>query len=82
LFRYDPQIAALMMRSEIMSDAPKGVYSFSHRRRPLETVQYGNMQLIVNPTGTVNSGAQFWLGYESFILRNQVTLAGSIPGGG
>jgi hypothetical protein len=82
LWRYDPQLAALFMRSEIMSDAPKGVYSFSHRRRPLETVQYGNMQLIVNPAGTVNSGAQFWLGYESFILRNQVTLAGSIPGGG
>jgi hypothetical protein len=82
LFRYDPTIAALLMRSEIMSDAPKGFYSFSHRRRPIETVQYGNMQLIVNPAGTVNSGAQFWLGYESFILRNQVTLAGSVPGGG
>jgi hypothetical protein len=81
LYRYDPTLAALFMRSEIMSDAPQGFYSFSHRRRPIETVQYGNMQLIVNPS-SVSAGAQFWLGYESFILRNQVTLAGSVPGGG
>lgn len=78
IFKVTPQIAALNMRTEIMSDPPKGLYIFSHRRKPINTIQWGNMALNLNAS-TVNSGAQLLMGYEMFALTNSQTLAGSLP---
>lgn len=80
LYQAAPEINALQSRIQIMSDWPNGIYYFDHRRKPIDTVQYGNMQLLLNAS-TVNSNAYLALGYEAFADTNIVTQAGSLPGG-
>lgn len=75
-----PEINALDQRRYIMSDFPPGSYYWDHRRKPIDTVQYGNMQLLLNAI-TVNANAYLALGYEAFADTNIVTQAGSLPGG-
>lgn len=79
IFKYDPQTAALFTREIMLDDFPKGCYYFDHRRRPISTVQYGNMSLVVNPSA-VTAGASVLLGYEALALINMVTQAGSLYG--
>jgi hypothetical protein len=81
IFKLDPELIFYYARDEIKDDFPAGMYYISHRRRPLSTIQYGNLQLIFNPAGTVQSGAQFLVGFEAFALVNSLTGAGSLPAG-
>jgi len=78
IFKVTPQISALNTRTEIMSDPPKGLYIFSHRRKPINTIQWGNMALNLN-AASVSVGAQLLMGYEMFALQNAQSLAGSLP---
>lgn len=78
LWKYTPEISALLSRNEIMSDFPHGMYYFSHRRRPISTQTYGNMQLVLNAS-TVNAGATLNMGFEMFAITNSVTQAGNLP---
>lgn len=80
IWKVSPNLAALFARRKIMTDYPAGVYYFESRRRPLNTIQYGNLELILNAS-TVNAGAQLLIGYEDMALINNVTGAGSLPGG-
>ncbi len=80
MWKIEPRLAALWTRNEILDDTPAGVYYFSHRRRPLATIQYGNLEMIINPS-TVNSGAVALVGFEAFSLVNQITSAGSLAAG-
>lgn len=80
IWKLDPYAAALYCRQEIGDDVPTGTYYFNHRNKPLATVQYGNLNLVLNAS-TVNSGASVWVGFEDLALINQVVGAGSIPGG-
>lgn len=73
----DPFTTAFMGRLRERIDFPKGMYYFDHRNKPISTVQYGNMQLILNPS-TATAGATVYLGYEMLALINQVTNAGAI----
>jgi hypothetical protein len=69
--------AQLNGREIINSDWPLGTYYFSHRRKPISTLQYGNMQLILNPASV--SGSPYCLiGWEDFALINALTQAGSL----
>lgn len=79
LFKMDPFMASLLTREYISDDFPAGSYYFDFRKRPVNTIQYGNMQLTVNPS-TVNQPAQFLIGYESLSALSQVTQAGSLYG--
>lgn len=72
--------AALLSLVANGTDWPAGMYYFNHRNRPINTSQFGNMQLILNPA-TVNSGAQILLGYEDFAISNTLNAAASLPGG-
>lgn len=81
LFKMSPTTLASLARLKIGVDYPDGTYYVNHRNRPINTIQYGNMELIVNAS-TVNSGAQLLVGYEDFAMVNYVTGAGSLPGGG
>lgn len=81
IWKLDPYLAALYVRQEIGDDVPAGVYYFSHRHKPLATVQYGNFNLVLNAAGTVNANASLYVGFEDLGLVNQVTGAGSFPGG-
>ncbi len=79
IWKINPRLAALMTREIMNSDMPKGVYYFDHRRRPISTVQYGNMSLVMNPSA-VTAGAAVFLGYEALGIINMVTQAGSLYG--
>lgn len=80
IIKLDPFMASLLTREIINDDFPPGVYYFDHRRKPISTVQYGNMQLIFNPSSVVSAAAQGLIGYEALALINQVTQAGSLYG--
>jgi hypothetical protein len=78
IFKIEPALNALWTRREIYNDMPPGTYYFDHRDKPLNTNQYGNLQLILNPS-VVNAGASILVGYEDFGLINTVSAAGSLP---
>lgn len=80
IFKQDPYLLSMETREMVQDDFPIGAYYISHRERPLSTVQYGNMEVILNPS-TVNSGAQVLTSYEDFAIVNTVTGAGSLPAG-
>lgn len=76
----DPFMAALLTRNLIGDDFPDGTYYFDFRNKPVATIQYGNMQLILNPSAVTDATANILLGYETLALINQVTNAGSLYG--
>jgi hypothetical protein len=79
IFKIDPLLAAQLTREIINSDLPLGTYYFSHRRKPISTLQYGNMQLNLNAASV--SGVPYCLiGWEAFALVNALTQAGSLAG--
>jgi hypothetical protein len=80
IFKYNVQIASLFARLRLQSDFPPGMYYFDHRNRPINTIQYGNMSLIVNPSTVTGATSTFYVGYEALAIINQVTNAGSLAG--
>lgn len=79
LFKLDPLTVAFNSRQIIGTDFPKALYYFSHRRKPISTTQYGNMELILNAK-TAAAGAYATVGWEDFALVNTLTQAGSLAG--
>ncbi len=79
IWKRDPLEVARLARNEIQVDFPKGVYYFPSRRKPISTVQYGNMELILN---AINPAAGAYLNayWEDFALTNTLTQAGSLAG--
>lgn len=80
IWKMSPTELALLSEIAIGCDWPLGVYYASHRNRPINTSQFGNIQFIVNPS-TVNAGAQCLVGYEDFAIVNTLNTAGGLPGG-
>lgn len=80
ILQVDPYILSEMARNKIGDDFPQGLYYLDHREKPISTVQYGNMQTVLN-LNTVNQGAQIMMGYEDFALVNVISGAGSLPAG-
>ena len=78
IFNISPNLAAVLARNEIGDDYPPGTYYFPSRNKPISTVQYGNMSLVLTPTGAVNAGASVYVGYEDFALVNTLVGAASI----
>lgn len=81
IWRVTPEIAALDARMTFMSDVPSGTYFFESRDIPINTINFGNMELNINAS-TVNANARCLVGYESFALVNQLVGATSLAGGG
>lgn len=80
MFKITPQIAALNARAILMGDPPNGVYYFDFRRRPINTVQFGNMELNINAS-SVGSPASLIVGTEAFAQINQLVGASSLNAG-
>jgi hypothetical protein len=78
IFNVSANFQAGQARNEIGDDFPTGVYYFPTRDKPISTIQYGNMNLILNPTGVIAAGAQLLVGYEDFALVNTLVGAASI----
>lgn len=79
LWKLDPLTAAFMTRQIIGTDTPKAMYYFSHRRKPISTTQYGNIELILNASAAA-AGSYVAVGWEDFALVNTLTQAGSLAG--
>lgn len=79
ILKVDPFTLDFMARLLFKTDPPKGTYYLDHRNKPISTVQYGNMQLVLNASA-VTAGAALTMGYESLALINMITQAGSLYG--
>lgn len=77
LWKLDPLSLVERWRKIMQVDFPLGTYYVSYRRKPISTVQYGNMQLILNPL-TAAAGNYLLIGFEAFALQNVITNAGSL----
>jgi len=77
IWKKDTGLIALETRNHLGSDLPPGCYYFGSREKPISTVQYGNMQLVLNAI-TAGAGAYALMGYESFALVQTLNMAGSL----
>lgn len=82
IMNVDGKMYGLMGRNVIMDDFPCAMYYLDHRHRPIDTNQYGNMQLTLNPSSVGGSGAVILYGFEAFGIIGLVNQGGSIPAGG
>jgi hypothetical protein len=79
LWKVPPEIIAMKTRAHMRTDFPKGTYYFDSREHPISTVQYGNMELVLNASTATPGSAYLLMGYEYFALQNIITQAGSLP---
>lgn len=77
IWKKTPDLIAMQTRNHLQTDLPKGTYYFGSREKPISTVQYGNMQLIVN-TSTATNNPYALVGYEDFALVQTLSMAGSL----
>ncbi|MDE2019918.1 MAG: hypothetical protein KGJ13_06270 [Patescibacteria group bacterium] len=82
IFKYPSWFPGVFARDAIWEDFPLGMYYFDSRKKPINTIQFGNQQLILNPKGTVNTGANALVGWEMFAITNSLVGAASLAGGG
>lgn len=80
LFKVSPKIAALNARMAIMSDLPPGTYLFDSRETPINTINFGNMELNIN-AADADAGCRAIVGYEAFARVGQLKAASSLAGG-
>lgn len=73
---------ALMGRTRLADDFPKGMYYFDFNDRPIDTSVFGNMQLLLNPSSVGGNTAVVLLGWEAYGIIGQINQGGSIPSGG
>jgi P3 major capsid protein len=77
--KVDPLELERESRILTMTDFPPGVYYWSHRKAPIDTLNYGNMQLILNPSAAA-AGAYGYVGWEDFGALSVLQQAGSLAG--
>lgn len=82
LLNLDGKMIGLMQRNVLGDDFPAGMYYLDFRHRPIDTNQYGNMQLVINPSSVGGSAAVFLYGWEAYGIIGLVNQGGSIPSGG
>lgn len=72
----DPFTQLLFQRLALKNDFTAGAYYFDFRDKPINTNQFGNMQITVRPNASTGT---LLVGYEGIGIANQVITAGSIP---
>jgi hypothetical protein len=82
LMNLDGKMIGLMERNILADDFPRGMYYMDFRHRPIDTNQYGNMQLVISPSTVGGSGAVILYGWEAYGVIGLVNQGGSIPSGG
>ena len=79
ILRWDGQMMCLVERDIVGSDLPLGMHYLDFRHRPINTDQYGNMQIILNPNTVSGSNSTFLFGWEAFGVIGVVNSGGSLP---
>lgn len=64
-------------RQILSCDLPKGCYYASSRRRPISSIQYGNMEIVLNASAST-ANSWMYVALENFNRPNVVVGAGSI----
>lgn len=77
IWKDGPDLQALKTLPIFQTGLPNGVYYFPTREKTISTTQYGNMQLVINPS-TANAGAYQLVGVEDFALVQTLSMAGSL----
>jgi hypothetical protein len=79
ILRFDGMMAVTSERDILGCDLPKGMRYLDFRHRPINTDQYGNMQIIVSPSSVLGSAATILFGWEAYGVIGAVNQAGSLP---
>lgn len=79
ILRFDGTMAAVTERDVLGCDLPAGMRYLDFRHRPINTSQYGNMTVIINPSSVLGSAATFLFGWEAYGVIGQVNQGGSLP---
>ena len=77
IFQLDPLTFSLPTRAILGTDLPPGTYYSSSRQKPISTVQYGNIELVLNAS-TSTSNSLWSIGLEDFSYPNTIAMAGSL----
>jgi hypothetical protein len=81
ILRMDGMMLVTAERDILGTDFPKGMRYLDFRHRPINTDQFGNMQLIINPSSVLGSAATFLFGWEAYGIIGVVAQGGSLPMG-
>lgn len=81
IYNLDGRMISLMERNILADDFPAGMHYLDFRHRPIDTNQYGNMTLIIQPRTVGGSGAVILYGFEAYGIIGLVNQGGSLPMG-
>lgn len=80
LISIDQNVMSLWNRNRMQADFPPGVYYIDHRKRPIQTIQFGNESLVLTPSTVTGASSAIYYGLEMLAQINSVVLAGSLAG--
>jgi len=80
IFKYPAKYTGLFSRSVVGDDFPPSCYFFDSRNKPISTVAFGNMQLILN-AAVANGNPNCQVGFEAFSYQNTIAAASSLSSG-
>jgi len=80
IFKEGPYKNYVDSRLILGDDFPLSMYYFDFRDKPVSTIQYGNMELLINPATVTDTTTAVLIGFESLALINMITQAGSLYG--
>ena len=78
IFKVGPLEQKRLMREQNMTDLFEGLYVFKTYDKPVDTQNYGNMQLDINPI-TAGASAYAYVMSEFIAYQNQIAQAPSLP---
>jgi P3 major capsid protein len=81
IFNNGPLEQARIARRILGTDPPPGLYYFPSRSKPIDTLNYGNMQLDLKPI-TAGNNAYCLMMSEFIAYQNALANAGSLPANG
>lgn len=76
-WQFNPETVFLNTRNQINFDLNAAVYYFDHRTFPIATVNFGNCDLVLQPSA-VTTNATVWVGYEFMATNNALRSASSL----
>lgn len=77
LEKMDPLTFTQRSREHLQEDLPAGTYYWPSRRRNIATLQYGNVQLTINPTSS-SASSYLYVALEDFALLNTLQSGPSL----
>lgn len=77
-----PNECALMARQVFAADPPNGCYYFDYRDKPVNTIVFGNQNIVINPSVVTGSTSVLLLGWEAMANITQMSYTAALPTGG